>query len=59
MKTVNDSGNGIKIVALPKFSFSAHYSTIEDFNMGEDSSERNYKRPQRYTTDIKPIQENK
>lgn len=54
LKIVDDSGDGIKIIGLPKFSFSAHYNTIEDFDIGENSSERNYKRPQRHTTDIKP-----
>lgn len=48
----DNSGKGIQIIGLPKFSFSAHYNTIDDFDIGEE--ERNYKRPQRHTTDIKP-----
>jgi len=54
VKLTDDSGHGIEIVGLPKFSFSAHYNTIEDFDTGENSNDRDYKRPQRHTTDIKP-----
>ena len=54
VKLTDDSGNGIEIVGLPNFSFSAHYNTIEDFDIGENSNERTYTRPQRHTTDIKP-----
>ena len=54
MKLTDDSGNGIEIVGLPNFSFSGHYNTIEDFDIGENSNERTYTRPQSHTTDIKP-----
>ena len=41
------SGKGLKFVGLSRFSFSAHYNTIEDFDAG-------LKKQQRHTTDIKP-----
>ena len=54
VKLTDVSGNGIEIIGLPKFSFSAHYNTIDDFDTGENSGERDFVRPQRHTTDIKP-----
>jgi len=53
-KLLDDSGNGIEIVGLPNFSFSANYITIEDFDTGENSNERIYTRPHGHTNDIKP-----
>jgi beta-galactosidase len=50
----DDKGRGIEIIGLPKVSFSAHYNTIDDFDTGTGKPTKDYKRPQRHTTDIKP-----
>lgn len=52
VKLTDKEGKGIQIEGLPNFSFSAHFNTIEDFDIG--TLERTSSRPQRHIPDITP-----